>query len=303
MSGGGGGPSGETKYNWNDTLAPMWQQLLKDSAYNAYNNTYQKYPGQRIADLDPVQQQAQGAIKNWAEGGGGFAGIAANNQAQRTVNGDYLSGPERNPWAGATNVYSGYGPKFEQALQGELGDITNAYNLGTAADTNRMATLTGTYGGSAYQNAVAANQYALAKQLSNATANAVQNQYNNSAQLEQQRLNSGQSSFENERSRMMQAIAPGQHSNDQFLQGAQALMGVGDMNRSYQQDLLNQGYQDWQDQLNRPFKNADWLSGLYSRAQGGMSPNSNFSNSGYAASPFSQLIGGGLLAYNSGLFG
>jgi hypothetical protein len=41
----------------------------------------------------------------------------------------------------------------------------------------------------------------------------------------------------------------------------------------------------------------DYLTGIMSRAQGGVSPNSSFTQSGYTASPYSQIIGAGLLGY------
>lgn len=300
---GGGGPSGDTKYNWNDTLQPMWTQLLNDSTAQAYNNAYQKYPGQRIAGMDPLQNQAISDIVSMTNAGGTPAAIAGNNQAQGTAQGDFmrnLGGGQfmsDNAMANAVNPYTGYGPMFQQQLQGQLGDITNAYNQGTAADTAKMFALSGTYGGSAHQNAVANNEAMLGKTLAQATANAYQNQNNQSANLYEDLLNRGSQAAEAERNRQIQAISPAQNANNLFFQGTQALMGAGDANRSLNQDVLNMNYQDWLDQQNRPFQNADWLSGLYSRAQGGMSPNSTFNQAGYQASPFSSLLGAGLLGY------
>jgi hypothetical protein len=293
--GGGGGASGDTKYNWNDTLAPKWQQLLTDATGKAYGNEYQQYPAERIAGMNQDQTRAIQQIEQMTARGGETGAMAANRQAENTLNGNYLVGPDRNAFAQQTNDYMGYGPQFQQQLQGELGDITNAYNQGTAADTTRMFNLAGAFGGSAHQNAMANNQAALARQLGQLTANAYQNQFNQSAGLQENQINRANTDFENERGRMMGAIAPGQNTNNMFYQGIQQLMGVGDAQRSLSQDRLNLNYQDWLDKNNIDFKNADWLSGLYSRAQGGMSPNSTSTAAGYQASPFSQLIGAGLL--------
>ena len=295
MCGGGGGGSGETKYNWNDTLAPKWQQLLGDAQYQAYHNPYVQYQGDRIAEFSPDQQAAMAAIRQHTARGGEAAAIAANNQAEKTAKGDYLTGPQADPWAGLVNSYSGYGPKFQEQLQGQLGDITNAYNQGTAADTTRMFNLSGAFGGSAHQNAVANNQAALAKALSQATANAYQTQFNQSAGLEENRMNRGTASYQGERNRMIGSLGAGQNTNAMFLNGVNALMGIGDAERGLTQDQLNLMYKDWQDEQNRNFQNADWLSGLYSRAQGGMSANSQFTQPGYSASPISGLLGAAML--------
>jgi plasmid maintenance system killer protein len=292
MCGGGGGPSGETKYNWNDTLNPKWQQLLGDAQGVAYNNGYQQYGGQRIAGMNQDQTDAMGSIRNTVVAGGAPAAVAANNQAEGTLRGDYLTGPGSNFYGQLQNQYSGYGPKFQQQLQGQLGDITNAYNQGTAADTTRMFNMAGAFGGSAHQNAMANNEAALGKTLSNATANAYQNQFNQSAGLQENQINRGNANFENERARQLQAISGGQNTNNMAFQGAQQLMATGDAQRGIQQDQLNQQYQDWLDKNNQDFKNADWLSGIYSRAQGGMSANSTSQSAGYQANPFSQLLGG-----------
>jgi hypothetical protein len=315
MCGGGSGGGGSTQYNWNDTLAPQWQQLLKDSTAKAYSNAYVAPPMQRIAGFSPDQTQAMNDIRAMTSAGGEPAAVDANAQIQKTLAGNYLSGPDSNPgqWqtntaAGQANPYMGYGPAFQQQLQGQLGDITNAYNNGTAADTARQFALSGTFGGSANQNAMTNNQLALGKTLSNATANAYQNQFNQSAGLaenqlgrqttaQENQINRINSDYNTERGHMMGAIAPGQNTNNMFFQGVQQLMGVGDLNQQNQQAQLTQNYNDWLNAQNRDFQNADWLSGMYSRAQGGMSPNSTTQQSAYNAPLGSQILGAGLLGY------
>jgi hypothetical protein len=290
---GGGGPSGDTKYNWNDTLAPAWQSAISQGQGLAANNPYKQYDATRIAPFSNDQNTAMARIRSFADAGGTGAGIAANNQSELTNENSFLFGPLS--YQNEENQYSGYGPQFQQNLQGQLDDIKNAYQSGTAADTTRMFNLSGAFGGSAHQKAMANNEAALARQLGNTTSQAYQDQFNRSAGLDEARIGRGLTSYEGERNRQMQALAPGQNANNMFLQGANALMGIGDANRGRTQDLLNMSYQDWLDQNNQPFKNMDWLTGLFSRAQGGMSPNSSTTSSGYAASPISQLLGAGLL--------
>lgn len=294
---GGGGASGDTKYNWNDTLQPKWQDLLASAENKAYNNVYQQYPGQRIAMLDPHQSSAIAGIERMTTAGGTAPAIAANNQAESTLRDLYLTGAGKNPYAAQTNAYSGFGPTFGNVLGTGLSDITDAYQKGTAADTTRMFNLSGAFGGSAHQNAVANNEAGLGKTLNNYATGMLNDQYNRSAGLEDARLGRAASAYEGERGRQMGAIAPGQNANNMYLQGTSALMGAGDALRGLNQDYLNQAYNDWQQSRNQDFQNADWLSGIYSRAQGGMSPNSTFTQAGYQASPFSSLLGAGLAGY------
>lgn len=114
---------------------------------------------------------------------------------------------------------------------------------------------------------------------------------------EEARLGRGTNAWEGERGRMVGAVGNALQGQGMDLGLNQALMGAGDINRSYKQDLLNQQYADWQDQQNHPYKMLDYMTGLLSRAQGGMSPNQITTQPGYAASPYAGLLGGALAAY------
>jgi hypothetical protein len=96
---------------------------------------------------------------------------------------------------------------------------------------------------------------------------------------------------------MVGSVGAGQNAQNLALQGANARMGIGDIQRGYGQDQLNQYYNDWQEQQQYPYKQLDMYSGLLGRAQGGVSPNVTTTQSGYAASPYSQILGAGLLGY------
>src|SRR6266850_889617 len=219
MSSGGSGSSGNTQYNWNDTLKPLWEstlshgQQLSQTPFQQNPFLQQDGPGGAtygVAGITPDQRAAMGNIENFVNGSGSPATIAANGQDYQTNSGYYLNGPGADPYANSQNPYSGYGPAFQQQLQGQLDDTTNAYQRGTAADTTRMFNLAGAFGGSANQNAVGANEYALARQLGNQTANAYQTQFANSGQLAGQDLNRASNAYQGERQRQIQAIAPGQ---------------------------------------------------------------------------------------------
>lgn len=299
MSGGGsGGGGGTTQYNWNDTLKPLWNdQLSQGQALR--DRPYEQYGGQRIAGLNADQNDALQNIRVWTQNGGGPAQQASEQQVANTAGGSYLSGQGFNPYATTMNPYMGEGPAFQHVLQNSNDEITRAYKNGTSADTTRLMNLSGVLGGSAHQNAVSNNEQDLAKAIANNTAGMQNDQYNRSSGLYESALGRANTDYEGERGRQLQASAMGPQMQQAGYQRLQELMGAGDIQRSYQQDLLNQGYQDWLAQRNYPYQQSDYFSGLLSRAQGGVSPNVSTQQSGYAASPYSQLLGGGLLAYGA----
>lgn len=332
-SGGGSGNSGTQRYEWNETLAPQWADTLSYGR-SLRDRPYERYTGQRIADLNSTQTGAMDMITNLATGRGTDATRAAGNQATATLSGHYLD-EGANPWAGVSNPwrevqtetsrneYAGDNPFFRQSLNSELEDITGAYQRGTSADTTRMFNLAGAFGGSAHQNAMANNQSALARQLANTANQRYEGQFDRSSgleenflnrdlqnqqymrssgsQMDENTINRGFSGFEGERGRMLGALGAGQNDQALALQRMQAMLGVGDMYRGFNQDHINQNFADWQEGQNYPYRQLDMFSGLLSRAQGGMSPNMSYTSPGYGASPLSSVLGAGLLGY--GMFG
>jgi len=318
MCGGGGGGQQTTLGDWSPNIAPWWEGELP-YANSLKNTPYQQYQGQRIADLHPAQVQAFDRINSLANNGGTTLIKAADDQAYRTLGGNYqLGGSQADPWATlysttTTNPYSGMdNPYFSDTLSQGLDQMNKAYQQGTAADTTRAFNLSGAFGGSANQNAVANNQNALAAQMRQYISGMQNDQYNRSANLQenylnrdlsnqQYNMNKGESSYQAERARQMQMVPQGSQNIQNALQLFNGQLGVGDALRSVNQDYLNQNYNDWQAQKNYPQQQEDWFTGLLSRAMGGMSPSSTTTTSGYQASPFSQLLGGALLA--KGLYG
>jgi hypothetical protein len=315
--GGGAGGSGTQKYEWNDNIAPFWQESLDlgDALRQQPQQTYQgqvgqfgqtynggrTQAGQKISDLTTDQQNAMNNIRAYTSDP--TYGVKDPNQSQNagiqqeadTLNGNYL---KSDPYANGTNPYAGMdSPYFSGVMANGLNDMNLAYQQGTAADTTRMFNQAGAFGGSAYQNAVANNQNALAKQQGQYISGMQNDQYNRSAQLTQQQNQLGSQAYQNERQRQMGAIGSAQGEQNLALQRANAQMGIGDVTRGYNQDLINQSVNDFQTQQQYPFQMADWFSGLLGRAQGGMSPNMTFSPASYQASPFSSVLGAGLLGY------
>lgn len=315
MCGGSGGPSGETKYNWNDSMDPRWNTALNSAEWNS-QVPFQQYTGQRYAGLAPDQTQAATYIRDLSRTTGSpvQAMDAARNQISDTISGKYLSGNSSDPYANLMNpvnnqntstdrnLFAGNNPYFQDALMSGLNDIGDIYKNVTAPDTNAAAVLNGTLGGGDHERLMEKNQGALAKGLGNFTDQMLNKQYDRSAGLEDSFLNRdiqnqqftksgaqsaweamagrGSGAFQNERNRQMGAIPLGQAENGLALQRAGAMNQFGQQQQQANQQPLDFAYQQWTAQQNHPYQMLDWLTGLYSRAQGGMSPNQQIYQSG-----------------------
>lgn len=300
--GGGGGGSGTQKYEWNETMKPYWENVISRGA-NESGNPYRTYNSDtgrsKIAPLSGTQNQAGAYLTalNSHTGDPTKSLNAAQNQTQATLGNSYLSGAGANPHLRENEFQGTDNPYFRSVLGQGLGDITNSYKDGTSADTTRMFNLSGAFGGSAHQKAIANNEAGLGKTLNNYAQGMYNDQYNRSAGLDEARLDRGSGSWNAERGRQMQAIGAGQNENDMALRRAGGLMSYGDLQRSLDQGFRDEDFANWFGGINHGKNNLSWLSGLLGAAQGGMAPMQQ--NPG--ASTGSQLLGGGLLL--SSLFG
>ena len=288
---GGSSPSGESKYTWNDDMAPRWGNTLNHAEQLSWNG-YTPFTGQRYAGVTGDQAEAGDYTRNMARMSSNPLGAtnAARGQIEDTLWGHYLA----NPW-NAPNPYSGDNPHFNSMLQQGQEEITDAYQKGTAADTTRMMNLSGAFGGSAHQNAVANNQAALAKQLGQYTTGMQNEHYNRSAGLEESALNRGSQNFSDERNRMMGAVGQGQNEQGLAYQRIGALQDFGGFMQGQDQQQRDFGYNQFQESLNWPYKQFDFLTNLYGRAQGGLAPNQTMYQSG--GNGVAQGLGGLLAAY------
>jgi hypothetical protein len=213
---GGSSPSGETKYNWSEPMAPRWTGILDSALRGAFDvdsaggwtpKPRAQYTGERYAPMDYNQFAAGENIRSLNERSTGTieAGNAARGEVSKTLGGGYL-GEQGNPYMGlrtagmnpyiggnehATqntqtdrNAFAGNNPYFRDTMNQGLEDITSAYQNGTAADTTRMFNLAGAFGGSAHQKKMANNEAGLGKSLGNFADSMLNQQYNRSASLE-----------------------------------------------------------------------------------------------------------------------
>jgi hypothetical protein len=114
-------------------------------------------------------------------------------------------------------------------------------------------------------------------------------------------LNRGSQNYNFERGNQMNAIGLGNSQQALALQRAQAQMSIGDMFRGYNQDLLNQHYNDYQDENNQQYRMLDILYQPDEPCERRHVSEFTTTQSGYSASPYSQLLALGLLGHSEGL--
>lgn len=305
MCGGGSAPSGITRYDWNESIAPYWngpEAGVLERSRQLRDRPHEQYPYQQLAGLDPRHHTAAASIDHFVGSGGSPATIAANGQAQQTLDGHYLTGDGANPYASQANQYAGVdSPYFRDLMSMGLEDIGTAYRDATLPGINSEAVRAGVFGGGDHDRNVGRSEQQLAREMSRHVAGMSNDQYNRSAGMEEGRLGRATGAFEGERGRQMGAIGAGQAEQGLFFDRMRNLMGMGDMFRSDEQDQLNLAFQNWQEAQNWDQSQMDWFTNILSRAQGGVSPTSVSTHPGFSASPFSALLGAGMLGY--GAFG
>lgn len=318
---GGGGQSGETRYNWNPFMENMWaggngNSGLLNRAVDTLNSPYQQYGGDRVAGINWDQEQAINSIRHTALGGGAPDTAAGRNAAMELARGP--QGRNQNPWAESAitpgrNAYSGMdSPYFQSMLDSGVDDIVKGYERGTSADTTRMFNLAGAFGGSAHQNAIKNNEETLGKTLNNYVNTARQGQFDRSAGLEESAIgrdlqaqqfdkNIGFSGYESALQRQLGAIPLAFQGQSLAFDAARNLMGAGDFQRSYDQSLLDQQYGDWQQSQNWERNNINWLANLLSQAQGGTGVTTQMG--GYQGiNPGAGILGAAALGRGMGFF-
>lgn len=263
-SGGGGGNSTQTVKNEPAAEVKPYLQPYMSQAWASSQTPYRAYQGQRIAGLDPAQQMGMNLTAGQALNG--FQGQdEAGGNYQALMRGDYLS-PDSNPWLAAN-------------AQKAMGDISNAYRMGTKPQTDAAAARAGAFGGSAWQQMVGNNERQLGDSLGNAA-----NQFY------------GQN-YANERQNQMQGLGMMGNMQNIGYTDSSKLTGVGDALRNYQQDLLNTRYQDWQEAQNSPYLKQEQFGNALRSTMGAGSSSTATSSNPYKVSPIANALGGALGGY------
>ncbi len=150
--------------------------------------------------------------------------------------------------------------------------ITDAYSTGTAAQTDAAAARANAFGGTAYGEQLGYNQRGLGDSLA-AAAGDLYNQ---------------------ERGRQMQANLFAPQAAQADYQDAQALLGVGDTYRQYNQDLLNNNYQNAYQAADWPYKRAEWFNNQIAGLTGGSGTQSSTGPNPYQPNKTAGALGGAM---------
>lgn len=179
---------------------------------------------------------------------------------QRTVRGDYLT-PDSNPYLRAT-----------------ADAIGTDFNRTVGAQNASMQRTAGAFGNSGLQQKMSMDNAGLAGKLNDLYS----------------------SNYNMERSNQLQAMQLAPQMQNMGYTDAKQLMGVGDIQRSYTQDLLNQQLSDWQAAQNQPYANLDVLQKAISGSIGNAGTSYQTSPNPYQANPFASMLGGGLTGASLG---
>jgi len=245
-----------------------------------------------------------------------------------------------NPYLGSQvgtsqNQYEGFSPQYQAFKQNALDDMVGAYQRGTAAQTDSAFNRAGAFGGGGHLAQMSANENNLARNLGrtssemdfgqwdrsgalqenylgrdlqsqmqnqNVNSQLGENALNRGLQAQTNDLNRASNAWDAERNRQMQSLPLAIQGHQSDLTDAQKLIGIGDAQRQYQQDMLNAQKNDYNQWLQYPFQMLDAYGSALSRASGNYGTNTAQSEQNYQTNPLAALIGGGLLGagmYNS----
>lgn len=263
----GGGSSTQTVKNEPSAEVKPFLNPFMQRASDLSNQPYQAYQGQQIAGLDQNQQMGNDLTTNQALNG--FQGQnEAGNFYQNLMSGSFAD-PASNPYLKKNADYA-------------MSGITDAYRTGTAAQNDANFARNGAFGGSAWQQMTQGNEKTLADSLGNAANQFYGQNYNSNM------------------NNMMQGLGLAPTMQNLGYTDAQKLTQVGDANRQYEQDLLNQGLQNWNDYQNAPYKSLDVLGNAIRATMGAGGSSTSTSSGGYKPSPFAGALGGGLAGFGVG---
>lgn len=236
---------------------------LANRANALSNRPYQQYTGEQVAPLNARHNAGLNMISNRALNGDPSLS-AATNQAQNTLNGNYLGkGAYANQMAGVDNPY------LNQVINNTNADITRAFTNSTMPQTDASFARSGAFGGSAWQQANAENNRQMANEIAKNTSNLRMSDYQTQQQLAENLAQRQSQAYSQERANQMGMVGAGQQLSNQVYTDAQQLMGAGDVVRDYQQTLDNQAYQNFLNKQNWPLQNLDILANAIRTSMGG----------------------------------
>jgi hypothetical protein len=276
-----------------ESLMPSWAQpyslrLLGQGESLAYDTPYVSYEGQRVAGLDPLQQQAYLGI-------GSLAPAQQLSQATRMAR---LAGMR-------SGMPQSFAPRMQQYMSPYIQGVLEQQKRGAIQDYQRSLpglgaaeVRAGAYGGTRGALMRSEAQRNLQNQLQGIQATGLQQAYD---QARQQYNVEQQARLQGLVQQLSAAGTLGQLGQQQFGQGLQALQQqaqMGEQARSLQQQQLEAQYQDFLARQQYPYKQLGFMSGLI----GGV-PSTSVSQVEPGGSNLGQLLGalGGIYSLYKGL--
>jgi hypothetical protein len=199
----------------------------------------------------------------------------------------------RNAMAGVDNPY------LQNVINNTNSDVTRQFMNSTMPQTDASMARAGAFGGSAWQQQNTENNRQLASELAKNTGNLRYQDYLGQQGLAESQAQRNQAAFDAERQRQVGSLGASQTLSNQPYTDAMQLLGIGDIQRTQSQDMLNAKYQNLLNKQNWPLQNLDILQNAIRTTMGGGGSSvqsaqlPKVSNTG-------SLIGGGLAGMQLG---
>ena len=232
-----------TQTNQNvDWLRPYWSTWLNNLS-NITPSSMPVYGGPQVAPLNQSQNTAIDMSNQLA-----MNGTPAYNAATSAI---------QNQAGGTTNPYEGVDPYTQSVINNTNLDMTQAYQRGTAAQTDAAMARQGAYGGSAYNELTGANNKAFAQAVGSTDSGLLnQNYYNNAALWNQ------------DQQRQLQASGLGLASQGTDLQAINNLASMGSMQQGNTQADMGAMQNYFNQSTMAPFVSSQILGSGLSQAGG-----------------------------------
>jgi hypothetical protein len=333
-SGGGGGGSTNSTVTQTTKVEPPaevkpYLKPFMERASGLANAPYQAYPGTQVAPLAGQHLTGMAMTQNRALNGSPVMNTAQAN-AVGTLNNDYLNyglslAGQDNPWAnartrvGSNPLYGLENPYMNEAISRAQDDVLSKYQTATVPQLQAAERASGSFGNSGLQqmklqaasdltrelggisSGMRMQDYGLQAQLGESDVarrlQAQQGDLQRNAMLSEQQMANLLNTYNAERTNQLrtQGFAPQMAEAD--YRDAQAMLGVGDIAREYQQSKLNEQYGSWQAAQQWPYQQMDVLANAIRTTMGAGSTTTSSAPNANQTNRMANAIAGGAAGY------
>lgn len=291
MGGGGGETNTVSKFEPPEWAAQYYPEYV-NNVRDLTNREMPRYQGQTVAPMTAQHMTAANMLQNLAVNGTP-TGAAANTMLYNT-----LQGGHTNPYATTLNPYGGESSYLDQVIGRANEKTLEDYNRNNSLNQASHA-MSRTMGSGKQMEQQQKMAEALGEGMQGNALNALNQNYYQMQGIAENQLNRATNAVEAERARQMQAAGMGGQQQSMDLQAIQALMGMGDVQRDYGQQLLDAQAGDWWNWVQSPYVQQDIFGSALTRSSGGAGTTTNQTMGGM--NPLQAALGLGLLG--AGAFG